>query len=120
MEFYADLGIKSTTTLVEHSQKNGQAEAAKIFILRQLKRRLGSARGLWAEKLPEILWAYRCTSQTSTSQTPFNLTHGTDAMLPIEINEPTLQRQIEDWKINNECLRTYLDLIEELREREQK
>jgi len=38
-------------------------------------------------------------------------------MLPIEINEPTLRRQIEDWNINNECLRTNLDLIEELRER---
>jgi len=38
-------------------------------------------------------------------------------MLPIEVNEPTLQRQIEEWNVNNECLRTNLDLIEELRER---
>ena len=38
-------------------------------------------------------------------------------MLPVEVNEPTLRRQIEDWNINNECLRTDLDLIEELRER---
>jgi len=67
--------------------------------------------------LPEILWAYRCTPQTSTGETPFNLTYGTDAMLPVEVNEPTLRRQIEDWNINNECLRTDLDLIEELRER---
>jgi len=36
-------------------------------------------------------------------------------MLPIEVNEPTLRRQIEDWNVNNECLRTNLDLIEELR-----
>jgi len=43
--------------------------------------------------------------------------YGTDAMLSIEVNEPTLQRQIEDWNINKECLRTDLDLIEELRER---
>jgi len=38
-------------------------------------------------------------------------------MLPVEVNEPTLRRQMEDWNINNECLRTDLDLIEELRER---
>jgi len=38
-------------------------------------------------------------------------------MLPIEINEPTLRRQIEDWNINNECLRTDMDLTEVLRER---
>jgi len=96
MEFYADLGIKSTTASVEHPQTNGQAEVANKVILGQLKKRLGSAEGLWAEKLPEILWAYRCTPQTSTGETPFNLTYGTDAMLPIEVNEPTLRRQIED------------------------
>jgi len=117
MEFYADLGIKSTNTSVEHPQTNGQVEAANKIILGQLKKRLGSAKGLWAEKLPEILWAYRCTPQTSTGETPFNLTYGTDAMLPVEVNEPTLRRQMEDWNINNECLRTDLDLIEELRER---
>jgi len=38
-------------------------------------------------------------------------------MLPVEVNESTLRRQMEDWNINNECLRTDLDLIEELRER---
>jgi len=38
-------------------------------------------------------------------------------MIPVEVNEPTLRRQIEDWNINNECFRTYLDLIEELREK---
>ena len=37
-------------------------------------------------------------------------------MLPVEVTEPTLRRQMEDWNINNECLRTDLDLIEELRE----
>ncbi|XP_068478945.1 uncharacterized protein [Phaseolus vulgaris] len=117
MEFYVDLGIKSTTTSVEHPQTNGQAEAANQVILGQLKKKLGSAKGLWVEKLPEILWAYRCTPQTSTGETPFNITYGTYAMLLVEVNEPTLQRQIEDWNINNECLRTDLDLIEELREK---
>ena len=48
---------------------------------------------------------------------PFNLTYGTNVMLPIEVNEPTLRRQIEDWNINNECLKAELDLIEELREK---
>ncbi|XP_068474734.1 uncharacterized protein [Phaseolus vulgaris] len=117
LEFYADLGIKSTTTSIEHPQTNGQAESANKVILSQLKRRLGSAKGLWAEKLHEILWAYRCTSQTSIEETPFNLTYGTDAMLPIEVSEPTLWRQIEDWSVNNECLKAELDLIEELREK---
>jgi len=96
MKFYANLGIKSTTTSIEHPQTNGQTEAGNKFILGQLKRRLGSAKELWAEKLPEILHAYRCTPQTSIVETPFNLRYDTDAMLPIGINEPTLRRQIED------------------------
>ena len=37
LEFYADLGIKSTTTSVEHPQTNGQAESANKVILSQLK-----------------------------------------------------------------------------------
>jgi len=38
-------------------------------------------------------------------------------MMPVEVNKPTLRRKIEDLNINNECLRTDLDLIEELREK---
>jgi len=86
MEFYAYLGVKSITTSVEHPQTNGQVEFANKVILGQLKRRLGNAKGLWAEKLSEILWAYRCTSQTTTGETPFNLTYGTNAMIPVEVN----------------------------------
>ena len=55
MEFYADLGVKSLTTLVEHPQTNGQAESSNKVIMGQLKRRLGNLKGLWVEKLPEIL-----------------------------------------------------------------
>jgi len=44
MELYADLGIKSTTTSVEHPQTNVQAEVVNKIILGQLKRRLGSAK----------------------------------------------------------------------------
>ncbi|XP_027362811.1 uncharacterized protein LOC113870420 [Abrus precatorius] len=55
------LHIKHKVTSVEHPQTNGQAEAVNKVILHELKRRLSSAKGEWAEKLPEILWAYRCT-----------------------------------------------------------
>ncbi|XP_027338066.1 uncharacterized protein LOC113852005 [Abrus precatorius] len=59
-EFLEGLHIKHMVTSVEHPQTNGQAEAANKVILHELKRRLGSAKGEWAEKLPEVLWAYRC------------------------------------------------------------
>jgi len=96
---------------------DGRAKSSNKVILSQLKRRLGSPKELWAEKLPKILWAYKCMPQTLTGETPFNLTYGTDAMIPVEVGEPTLRRQIEDWGINNECLRTNLDIIKELQEK---
>jgi len=68
MEFYADLGVKSKTTSVEHSQTNGHEESTNKVILGQLKRRIGNAKGLWVEKLLEILWAYKCMPQTTTEE----------------------------------------------------
>lgn len=81
-QFFRDLGIKHTTSSVEHPQTNGQAEAVNKTIVSELKRRLGEKKTAWVEELPEILWAYRCTPHGTTGETPFNLTYGTDAMLP--------------------------------------
>nr|KYP57317.1 Uncharacterized protein K02A2.6 [Cajanus cajan] len=92
-EFLVGLQIKHRVTSVEHPQSNGQAEAANKVILRELKRRLGQAKGEWPDHLHEILWAYRCTPQSSTRETPFRLAYGTDAMIPVEIGEPSLRRQ---------------------------
>nr|KYP65243.1 Transposon Ty3-I Gag-Pol polyprotein [Cajanus cajan] len=60
-DFLRELGIKHLPTLVEHSQTNGQAEAANKVILWELKKRLGNAKGQWPDELPSILWAYHCT-----------------------------------------------------------
>uniref|UniRef100_A0A151UF37 Transposon Ty3-I Gag-Pol polyprotein n=1 Tax=Cajanus cajan TaxID=3821 RepID=A0A151UF37_CAJCA len=65
-DFLRDLGIKHLSTSVEHPQTNGQAEAANKVILRELKKRLGNAKGQWPDELPSILWAYHCTPQSTT------------------------------------------------------
>jgi len=115
--FFTELGVKHITNFVEHPQTNGQAEAANKMILSQLKKRLGAAKGKWADELLEVLWAYRCTLQTSTGESPYNLTYGTDAMLPVEIGEATIRRQLKDLSLNDECMKTELDFLEELREK---
>jgi len=81
-----ELGIKHITSSVEHPRTNGQAEATNKVIHGQLKRRLGTAKGRWEDELLEVLWAYRCTPQSSIGETSYNLTYGTDAMLPIEVH----------------------------------
>nr|KYP72260.1 Gypsy retrotransposon integrase-like protein 1 [Cajanus cajan] len=102
-------GIPSTLT-------NGQAESANKVILTELKKRLGEAKGAWAEQLPEVLWAYRCTPQLTTQETPFRLVYGSDAMLPVEIGEPSFRRAHFDESNNEDELRTNLDVVDEIRD----
>jgi len=42
--------------------------------------------------------------------------YGTDAMIPMEVGEPTLRRQLTDMNLNNESLAVNLDVISELRD----
>ena len=79
VKFYTGLGIKHITSSVEHPQTNGQAEAANKVILVELRKRLDTAKRRWPEELVEVLWAYRCTPQSSTNESPFSLVYGTDA-----------------------------------------
>nr|KYP47964.1 Transposon Ty3-I Gag-Pol polyprotein [Cajanus cajan] len=116
VNFLRELGIKHVPTSVEHSQTNGQAEVENKVILRELKKRLGSAKGQWVDELPSILWAYQCTPQSTTQETPYRLTYGTDAMIPVEVGEMSHRRHVFDSEQNAQATTINLDLIDELRE----
>ncbi|RDX88936.1 Tf2-11, partial [Mucuna pruriens] len=115
-KFYQDLHIRQSFTSVEHPQVNGQAEAANRVILRGLRRRLEEAKGRWAEKLPKVLWSYHTTPHSTTGKTPFRLTYGLDAMIPVEIGEPSPRIALFEPTVNEEELRENLDLLQEVRE----
>ena len=85
----------------------------------ELRKRLDSAKGRWPEELVEVLWAYRCTPQSSTNESPFTLVYGADAMIPVEIGEPYLRRELYDPTRNHQNMTTHLDLLPELREKAQ-
>ncbi|KAK4383524.1 hypothetical protein Sango_2724800 [Sesamum angolense] len=76
------LAIKQFFTSVSNPQTNGQNEVTNRTILQHLKTRLGTAKGAWVDELPSVLWAYRTTPQTTTGETPFCLSYGTDAVAP--------------------------------------
>nr|KYP52349.1 Pol polyprotein [Cajanus cajan] len=116
-KFIQDLGIRHRFTSVEHPQSNRQAEAANKVILTELKKRLGDSKGAWAEELVEVLWAYRCTPQSTTKETPFRLTYGTEAMIPMEIGEPSFRRLHFDEASNDASLRVEVDVIDEIRDK---
>jgi len=106
--FFAELVIKHITSSVEHPQTNGQAEAANKVVLSQLKKRLGVAKGKWADELLEVLWPYRCTPQTFINESPYNLTYGTNAKLPVEIggdHEKTAGKQVTQQRMYEKKVR---------------
>ncbi|RDX88243.1 hypothetical protein CR513_30191, partial [Mucuna pruriens] len=115
-EFCQRLGIKQVFTSVEHPQTNGQAKAANKVILKGLRRRLEEAKGRWVEELPQVLWSYHTTPYSATNETPFRLTFGTKAVIPVEIMEPSLRTELFEPNVNEGELRANLDMIQEVRE----
>ena len=81
-----------------------------------LKKRLDEAKGKWVEELPHVLWAYRTTPRRSTGETPFSMTYGAEAVIPLEIGFPTLRTDAFTLDGNDMLLEKNLDLIEEQRE----
>ncbi|XP_052874548.1 uncharacterized protein LOC128280444 [Gossypium arboreum] len=67
----------------------------------------------WHEKLPFALLAYRTSVRTSTRATPFSLVYGMEAVLPIEVEIPSLRILIEirldeaEWMYQKRMMRAY-------------
>ncbi|XP_020271608.1 uncharacterized protein LOC109846774 [Asparagus officinalis] len=55
--------------------------------------------------------------QFSTGETPFRLTYGAEAVMPIEVGMPTIWLQHFNKDLNSLGLRVSLDLLEETREK---
>jgi len=101
---------------VEHPQANGLVEAANRVILRRIRRRLDTAKTRWAEELNTVLWAYRTTPHSTTGKSPFRLTYGMEAVIPIELTELTWRTDVDtDFPANTTNLREELEFVDEVR-----
>ena len=87
-----DLDITNRYSIPAYPQGNGEAEAVNKVIDSGLKKRLDDAKGKWVEELPHILWTYRTTPCRSIGDTPFSMTYGVEAVIPLEIGFPTLRQ----------------------------
>ena len=110
------LGISKTFAAPYHPQSNGQVEAVNKTIKENLKKKLESLKGAWVEEFPLVLWAYRTTARTSTGETPFSLTYGVGAVVPVEIGLSSYRTGYYDEGTNDMGLRMEMDVIEERRE----
>ena len=68
------------------------------------------------EELPHVLWMYRTTPHRSTGETPFSMTYGAEAVIPLETGFPTSRTSSFNSRDNAEQLTKSLDLIEGKRE----
>ena len=68
------------------------------------------------EELSHVLWTYQTTPHRSTVETPFSMTYGAEAIIPLEIGFPTLRTSSFTPSNNDGLLEKSLDLIEERRE----
>ena len=66
-----------------------------------------------------MLWAYRCTPQLETNESPFSLVYGAEVMILVEIGEPSLCRELYDPDQNHQNMCTHLNLLYELRDKTQ-
>uniref|UniRef100_A0A2N9G6F7 Uncharacterized protein n=1 Tax=Fagus sylvatica TaxID=28930 RepID=A0A2N9G6F7_FAGSY len=90
-QFSQELGIHNHYSSPGHPQANGQVEVTNRSLLKLIKTRLEGAKGLWPEELPSILWAYRTTVRIPTGETPFRMTFGSEAVVPVEIGLTTFR-----------------------------
>ena len=77
------------------------------------KKRLDDAKGKWVEELSHVLWTYQTMPRRSTGETPFSMTYGAEAVIPLETGFPTLRTSSFDSSNNDKLLGKNLDLIEE-------
>ena len=111
-----DLGITNRYFTQAYPYRNRQVEAVNKVTVSGLKKRLDDAKGKWVEELPHVLWTYRTTPYRSIGETPFSMTYGAEAIIPLEIGFPTLRTSSFNPSDNNEHLKKNLDLVEEKRE----
>ncbi|XP_075670317.1 uncharacterized protein LOC142640109 [Castanea sativa] len=86
-------------------------------LLKIIKAKLDDAKGAWPEELPNVLWAYRTMARTLAGETPFRLTYGTEAVIPVEVGVASIRREVFHEENNDDQLQINLDCLDEVRDK---
>ncbi len=89
---YSAKSLRFTTIDPLHTdhEMNGVVEAANKN-LKKILQKMTANHSNWHEMLPYALMAYRTSIRTSTGATPYSLVYGMEAVLPIEVEIPSLR-----------------------------
>ena len=100
-------------------QGNGQAKATNKSLLKILKKVVNDSGCNWNLQINPTLWAYHTSYHSSIGTTPYSLVYGAKAVLPIEIELPSLRIYLwgqildDDYRV---ARLTQLDLLDEKRQ----
>ncbi|KAG9444925.1 hypothetical protein H6P81_016265 [Aristolochia fimbriata] len=106
--------IQQRTSSAYNAAANGLAEAFSKMHCKILKKTIGAHKRSWDEKLPEALWAYRTSVRTATQSTPYSLVYGTEAVLPLEVQLPSLRIAVRERLTTEKCAQLRLTELESL------
>lgn len=90
-QFVDHYQIKHKKASSYHPQTSGQVEVTNRELENILKKIVASHKKDWADKLPEAVWAYNITWNSTTGFTPYELVYGKKPLLPIEFEIQTLK-----------------------------
>ena len=85
---------------------------SKKIIKHTLKAKPEDTKGDSPEELPRKCLSYNTTPRSTTSMTPFTLTYGCEAMVPVEVGTSSFRRDHYDPETNECNHHLYLDIIE--------
>ncbi|XP_070010790.1 uncharacterized protein [Nicotiana sylvestris] len=87
---------------------NGVVDAPNKNIKKILRKMIQSS-GQWHEKFPFALLGYRTTVHTSIGATPYLLVYGIEAVIPAEVEIPSLRIIVEAEIEDSEWVKTRLE-----------
>jgi transposase InsO family protein len=116
VKFMAKYKIQWNYSTGYYPQANGLIEAFNKTLGQILKKTVHKHRHDWHDRLYEALWAYRVTVRTPTQATPYSLVFGSEAVLPLEVELPSLRVAIRDEITQDEQIRLRYQELDSLEE----
>jgi transposase InsO family protein len=87
--------IKHRKSTPYHPRANGQTEKTNGILCKIITKTVQGSNTDWDQRVFDALWAYRTAYKVTTKSTPFQLVYGQEAILPIELEIPSLRIAIE-------------------------
>jgi ribonuclease HI len=115
-QFMEKYKIKWNYSTGYYPQANGMIEAFNKTLGKILKKTVHRHKRDWHDRLYEALWAYRVTVRTPTQATPYSLVYGCEAVLPLEIQLPSLRVAIRDGLTQDEQVQLRFQELDALEE----